>query len=107
MKSSKQAAGLAAKFAVVLLVLAGGTACTTIQSTAVSDIARGSGHRITAQDTGHGFLMVSVPELDAVVRLKAQCAGGITGIHTVTWVRNWFGLVQHYHQQTTGWCQPN
>ena len=79
--------------------------CASIQSTSVSEISKPYGHRLQAIDTGHGFLMLSIPALDATAKLKAQCRGPITGVQTVTWMRNWFGLVQHYHQEVTGWCQ--
>lgn len=98
------------KFACLALVVASAFAaggCALIHNTSVTDMARGPGHRIRAEDTGHGFFMISVPDLDAAVRLRAQCAGTITGIETTTWMRNWFLLVQHYHQETVGWCQTN
>lgn len=81
--------------------------CAAIHSTAITEIRKGPGHRIAAEDTAHGFLMISMPDLDAAARLKAQCAGHVTGIQTTTWMRNWFFIVQHYHQETTGWCQNN
>ena len=81
--------------------------CAVIHSTSITEIKKGPGHRIAAEDTAHGFLMISMPDLDAAAKLKAQCAGSVTGIETTTWMRNWFFLVQHYHQETTGWCQNN
>lgn len=78
--------------------------CASIQSTSISEIAKGPGHRLRAVDTAHGFLMLSMPDLDGVAKLKAQCAGSLTGIQTVTWMRNWL-VVQHYHQEVMGWCQ--
>ncbi|MBI3543118.1 MAG: hypothetical protein HY075_07585 [Deltaproteobacteria bacterium] len=81
--------------------------CAMIHSTSISDMAKGPGHRIRAEDTAHGFFMISMPELDAGIRLRAQCAGTVTGVETTTWMRNWFFLVQHYHQETSGWCQTN
>lgn len=78
--------------------------CASIQSTSISDVARGPGHRIRAEDVSNGILMVMIPELDAAAKLKAQCGGVLTGVQTVTWVRNWV-LVQTYHQEASGWCQ--
>lgn len=85
----------------ILALLSG---CASIQSTSVSDIERGPGHRVRARETGHGILFLSVPTLDGAAKLKAQCAGTVTGIQTVTWMRNWL-VVQHYHQEVNGWCQ--
>ena len=89
---------------VALLTVSG---CASLQSTSVSEFAKGPGHRIWAEDTAHGFFMVSMPDLDAAAKLRAQCAGTVTGISTATWVRNWFLIVQHYHQNAMGWCQNN
>ena len=94
---------LGALFLVILTLAASG--CAMMQSTSISEINRGPGHRITADDTGHGFFMLSMPKLDAVVKLKAQCAGTLTGVETTTWMRNWFLVVQHYHQEVAAWCQ--
>jgi hypothetical protein len=91
-------------FLVVVVALALGPGCASLQSTSISGINKGPGHRIHAEDTAHGFFMLSMPDLDAVARLKAQCAGPITGVMTTTWLRNWL-LVQHYHQEAVAWCQ--
>ena len=80
------------------------TGCAMIHGTTLSDFASGQGQRIRAIDTADGFFMVSIPELDAATKLKAQCAGSITGVQTMTWMRNWI-VVQHYRQEATGWCQ--
>ena len=99
----QQPLGVSAVLSLLLLL----NGCALIHSMSVSDMGRGPGHRIRAEDTAHGFFMISMPELDAAVRLRAQCAGNVTGIQTTTWMRNWFLIVQHYHQETTGWCQTN
>lgn len=90
-----------------LILAAVFSGCATIQSSTVSEIQRGPGHRISAEDTAHGFFMVSMPDLDAAAKLKAQCAGTVTGVQNILWVRNWFFVVQHYHHELAGWCQNN
>lgn len=91
--------GLAAS---AILALCSG--CASIHSTSISEIDRGPGHRINAADSGTGVLLLSVPTLDAAARLKALCAGKVTGVQTVTSMRNWF-VVQRYRQEASGWCQ--
>ena len=81
--------------------------CAALHNVSSSDMARGPGYRIWAKDTGHGFFMLSMPDLDATAKLKAQCAGTITGVQSTTWSRNWFLIVQHYHQEVVGWCLNN
>jgi len=91
--------------AVVCGSLLGAGGCATIQSTSLSEIQKGPGHRVRAISTGHGYVMVSLPELDAASQLKSQCAGNLTGVQTTTIMRNWFFIVQEYEQEARAWCQ--
>jgi hypothetical protein len=93
---------LRAVFTVVSLVLL--SACATIHSRSISHMEKGTGHRIIARNEGYGYFMLSTPSLDAATRLRAQCAGNITGVVTTLTSRNWF-VIQHFEETAEAWCQ--
>lgn len=87
------------------LLTLGAGGCASLHSKSVSDMAKGQGHRVSASDGGHGYFMLTLPDLDSAALLKAQCQGSITGIQTTLTSRNWFGLVQIFEETSEGWCQ--
>lgn len=100
---SRFQAGL--KTAVLVLVTAALSGCASIVSQSVSDMAKGPGKRLSLEDSGNGYLMLSVPKLDALTKLKLQCPGTLTGISSTLVKHDWFFIVQEYTQEVSAWCQ--
>ena len=65
---------------------------------------KGTGHRVISRAEGYGYLMLTLPDLDAASRLRAQCAGNVTGVVTTVKSRNWL-LIQHFEETVEAWCQ--
>ncbi len=84
--------------------------CAMIHSHSVSNYSRPPktpAVAVSTEDTGNGYLMLSLPKLESGAKLKALCPGRLTGVETTLRSRNWFFLVQVYEERSEGLCLGN
>jgi hypothetical protein len=79
--------------------------CVSHYAHSVSASTSTQGAPVTAEASGTGILMLTVPDLDASDDLKAKCPSGkLSNVETQASVRNWFGIVQSYSVEVHGIC---
>ncbi len=82
--------------------------CVAIHSANLSDPNSAAGKEVTAEASGMGFLMLTVPAIDglektAIDGLKSQCNGDVKNITTRLQMRQ-LVLAQSYKVVVTGTC---
>jgi hypothetical protein len=95
-------------------VVAGVAGCAIFVSGCVAHFAHSvsaststQGAPVTAEASGVGILMLTVPDLDASGDLKSKCTSGkLSNVETSGSVRNWFGIVQAYSVEVHAICNP-
>ena len=83
--------------------------CVAIHSANLSDPNSAAGKEVTAEASGMGFLMLTVPAIDglektAIDGLKSQCNGDVKNVSTRLLMRDILGVAQAYKVITTGNC---
>jgi hypothetical protein len=90
----------------VLPVLLSG--CSTIQSTSVSNVSKGSGQRITGSDSASGYFRLFTPAIDdltegLIVKMGKACDGQLANVQTTLSMREMI-VMQSYTVSVTANC---
>jgi hypothetical protein len=82
-----------------------GTGCVSNVGYSVSSSTSIEGKAFEIDGRNVGFLMLTMPDLDASEQLRAKCPTGRTSnVVTQATMRNWFGLLQVYEVVIRGVC---